>query len=125
MTPAEKRLWKLLRQLEGFHFRSQLALGSKTYDFGDHGLKLLIELDGGIHRLPEVQARDKEKEVWAESQGYRVLRIPNQHVFGTGEPAIVAVLAAAREQLARGAAPPTPTVAASRLHPTRGRGAQP
>lgn len=95
-TSAEARLRKLLRKLEGFHFRYQLPLGDFVFDAGEHSLKLLIELDGGIHDLPEVQARDRIKEAWATSQGYAVIRIPNDYVFGTGEPAVAMILAAAR-----------------------------
>jgi very-short-patch-repair endonuclease len=62
-TAAEARLWNLLRKLDGFHFRRQLALGSYVFDFGDHGHKLLIELDGGIHDLPEVQTRERKKRL--------------------------------------------------------------
>ncbi len=96
MTPAEKRLWKLLQKVEGGHFRKQVPVGPHVFDFGDFGSRLLIEVDGGIHDLPEVQERDRAKDGWAESQGFRVLRIANVHVFGTGEPAMAAVMNALR-----------------------------
>ena len=96
-TPAERRLWKLLRRVEGCHFRRQFALGPHVFDFADLDKRLLIEVDGGIHDLPEVAARDRAKEGWANAQGFRVLRIPNAHVFGTGEPAMIAIMAALRE----------------------------
>ena len=86
MTPAESRFWKLLSKIEGFHFRKQTPVGPHVFDFGDLGRRLLIEVDGGIHDLPEVQERDRAKDLWATSQGFVVLRIPNQFVFGTGEP---------------------------------------
>lgn len=89
-------MWKLIQKLDGFHFRKQSALGPYTYDFVDHGHRLLIEVDGGIHARPDVAARDRRKEEWAMSQGYRVVRIPNAWVWGTGEPAVMAVLDASR-----------------------------
>jgi very-short-patch-repair endonuclease len=95
-TPAEDRLWKLLRKIDGFHFRKQTPVGPYVFDFGDFGRRLLIELDGGIHDLPAVQERDRLKSAWAEGQGFVVLRIPNSYVFGTGEPAVALVLQAAR-----------------------------
>jgi very-short-patch-repair endonuclease len=91
-TLAERRFWKHLQKIEGFHFRKQVPMGPHVYDFGEMDERLLIELDGGIHNLPEVRERDVAKEAWAVSQGFRVLRIPNLHVFGTGEPAIAAVM---------------------------------
>jgi very-short-patch-repair endonuclease len=99
-TPAERRLSKLLRKLDGFHFRQQTAVGPHVFDFADLGRNLLIELDGGIHRLAAVQERDAIKQAWAEARGYVVVRIPNEYVFGSGEPAIAMVLEASR-RLAR------------------------
>ncbi|HEX5007054.1 MAG TPA: DUF559 domain-containing protein, partial [Hyphomonadaceae bacterium] len=96
-TPAEKRLWKLLRGIEGFHFRRQPSIGPYVFDFAEMTRKLVIEVDGGIHNLPTVQERDAAKQAWAEGQGFRVLRILNVHVFGTGEPAVAAVMQALRE----------------------------
>lgn len=76
-TPAEASLWKRLRKFAGFHFRRQLALGDYVFDFGDHTAKLLVEVDGGVHDAPDVAARDTAKAVWADSQGYRLVRIEN------------------------------------------------
>lgn len=94
LTPAEKWLWKLVQQLEGFHFRSQSPIGPHVYDFCDHGHKLIVEVDGGIHQLAHVQERDAAKQTWAEAQGYVVVRVPNDAVFGTGEPAIALIKSA-------------------------------
>jgi very-short-patch-repair endonuclease len=101
MTPAEIRFWDLLRTIDGFHWRRQHPLGPHVFDFAELGEKLLIEIDGGVHDLPEVAERDAAKEAWAVSQGYRVLRIPNVHVFGTGEPALAAVMYALRDRRVR------------------------
>lgn len=87
---------RLLRKLEGFHFRRQSALGPYTYDFIDHGHRLLVEVDGGIHAKEDVAVRDRRKEEWAASQGYRVVHIPNAWVWGSGESAVLAVLEASR-----------------------------
>ncbi len=35
--------------------------------------------------MPDVIERDKAKDAWATHAGFRVLRIPNAHVFGTCE----------------------------------------
>ncbi len=51
MTDAERCLWKLLRckQLTGFKFRRQAAVGDYIVDFVCFPQKLVIELDGGQH----------------------------------------------------------------------------
>src|SRR5688572_29598982 len=51
-TPAEKRLWKLLRKIDGFHLRRQPPIGPYVFDFAEIKQKLMIEVDGGIHDLP-------------------------------------------------------------------------
>ena len=80
MTPSEKELWKLLRSIEGVTFRRQPAIGKYVFDFACYGARLLIELDGSIHRLPEVQANDKAKTIHAITQGFRVLRFKTEDV---------------------------------------------
>jgi very-short-patch-repair endonuclease len=76
-TYAEKQLWNLLRRT-GLHFRRQAPMGHYVVDFVCHQHRLVIELDGGIHRLPEVAARDAEREVWLTGRGYRVMRFWNE-----------------------------------------------
>lgn len=82
MTFAEKQMWKLLKQVPDGHFRKQVPIGPYVFDFASHGAKLIIEVDGGVHRLPDVQARDAQKEAFATAQGYRVFRFTNEDVIG-------------------------------------------
>ncbi len=81
MTPSEKKLWKLLRSIEGFTFRRQPEIGDYTFDFGCYGARLLIEIDGSIHRLAEVQENDKAKTIYAALQGFGLLRLQNNDVW--------------------------------------------
>jgi len=97
LTPAEKRLWSHLQKIEGRHFRKQSPIGPYTFDFVEMGAQLIIEVDGGIHAIASVAARDTAKQAWAVAQGFTVLRIPNAYVFGTGEPAVEMVMKALRE----------------------------
>ncbi|RDJ23622.1 endonuclease domain-containing protein [Bosea caraganae] len=82
-TPAERRLWAQLRQLElpEGHFRRQAPMGPYVADFAHFGLKLVIELDGDQHGLPVGQTRDAIRTTYLEAQGYRVLRFWNHEVF--------------------------------------------
>jgi very-short-patch-repair endonuclease len=80
MTPSEKALQKLLRSIEGAHFRKQAPVGDYVFDFGWLSAGILIEIDGAIHALPDVQARDKAKTIFAITQGFRVVRIQNGDV---------------------------------------------
>ena len=75
-TYAEKRLWQALRATD-LHFRRQAPLGPYVVDFACHQHRLIIELDGGVHDLPTVAARDAERELWLTGRGYRVMRFRN------------------------------------------------
>ena len=60
MTGAEKRLWEELRNNKlGVKFRRQtpFIFGEHRYiaDFCCYKLKLIIEIDGGIHDLDEIK----------------------------------------------------------------------
>jgi very-short-patch-repair endonuclease len=81
-TKAEASLWKVLRKLdlEGAHFRRQAPFGAYVVDFVCHH-RLVVEVDGGVHRLEVVAARDAEREAWLTARGYRVLRITNDEAL--------------------------------------------
>jgi very-short-patch-repair endonuclease len=75
-TYAEAKLWKVLRTTD-LHFRRQAPFGPYVVDFVCHRRRLIVELDGGIHSLPSVAARDAEREAWLTGRGYRVIRFLN------------------------------------------------
>jgi very-short-patch-repair endonuclease len=78
MTGAETHLWKMLRgrQFEGLKFRRQAPVAGSIADFLCPELKLIIELDGGIHRLREIE--DAERDLKLAEAGFTVLRFENQ-----------------------------------------------
>ncbi|AFZ12009.1 protein of unknown function DUF559 [Crinalium epipsammum PCC 9333] len=81
LTPAESILWQALRgrQIEGLKFRCQHPVGRFIVDFYCPSVKLVIEVDGGIHDQQQVydQARTEKLEAF----GYRVLRFTNEQVM--------------------------------------------
>lgn len=81
-TFAEQKLWKALRTIEiaGSHFRRQAPFGPYIVDFVCHGGRMIIEVDGGVHDLEAVAARDAEREQWLRARGYAVLRLRNEDV---------------------------------------------
>jgi len=44
--------------------------------------RLILELDGGHHNDDETAKRDRERQVWLENEGYRVIRFWNSEVTG-------------------------------------------
>ncbi|MEM7619859.1 MAG: DUF559 domain-containing protein [Pseudomonadota bacterium] len=82
MTEAEKRLWWYLREyFPKSHFRKQAPLGGYIVDFLSHSSKLIIEVDGGQHTFQGNLQKDKERQIWLESQGFCVVRFWNHDVF--------------------------------------------
>jgi len=76
-THAEDHLWTLLRarRFEGLKFRRQAPIAGKIVDFLCPELKLVIELDGGIHDMKPVE--DAERELRIAEAGFLVLRLDN------------------------------------------------
>ena len=81
MTPAERHLWRYLRnrQVEGLKFRRQQPMGHYIVDFICYEKKLIIEVDGGQH-AGQREDDDKRTE-WIEGQGYRVFRFWNNEPY--------------------------------------------
>ena len=109
MTYVEKKLWDELRRLD-IHVRRQAPIGRFVVDFVVHNAALVIELDGGIHKLPDVQLRDLERTAWLEGQGYRVLRLSNDEVLADPSAVLAKVEAILRGHAPRSSLPPTLTL---------------
>ncbi len=104
-TVAERRLWKQLRRnhLAGFGFRRQQPIGPYVVDFFCPSARLIIELDGPVHKLFGAAERDAIRMEWLQARGYRVLRFENDRVLEDIELVLEAVSRAV-------AAPPSLTL---------------
>ncbi len=79
MTLTERMVWAELRRLK-MNFRRQVPVGPHVVDFAHHDSRLVIELDGPVHDLPDVALRDLDRTAWLETQGFRLLRFSNKTV---------------------------------------------
>jgi very-short-patch-repair endonuclease len=79
-TDTERHLWRHLRdrQIEGFKFRRQQAVGRYVVDFMNFDKKVVVELDGGQHVL---DPGDKIRDEWLRAEGYKVLRFWDNQVL--------------------------------------------
>ncbi len=82
-TEAERVMWILLRnkKLEGFKFRRQHIIGQYIADFVCLKKRLIIEIDGKIHQLPENKEADNIRTEWLEKIGFKVIRFTNEEVL--------------------------------------------
>lgn len=85
MTKAEVLLWVKLQSIAsvwGVEFECQgVIAGRFVADFVCRERMLIIELDGSIHRLSRVKAKDKYRTVELIKLGYKVIRFDNTEVF--------------------------------------------
>jgi 5-methyltetrahydrofolate--homocysteine methyltransferase len=93
-TEAENALWQMLRgkKLEGYKFRRQHIIGSYIADFICLRAKLIIEIDGLIHQLPENKANDEERTLWLKHKGFEVIRLKNEAILGDTENVLATIL---------------------------------
>jgi very-short-patch-repair endonuclease len=90
-------------------------MGRYVVDFVSHAAKLIIEIDGPLHDLPEKQLHDTERTAWLEAQGYRVLRL--------AEAAVRNDLYTVVDRIAAELSPPTLTLPPSQTLPqSNGKG---
>jgi very-short-patch-repair endonuclease len=79
-TKAEQIMWRMLRnrQLDGQKFYRQYPIGYYVVDFCCRKLKIVIEIDGGVHIGKEMD--DRERESHLEEQGFHVMRFTNDQI---------------------------------------------
>src|SRR3990172_8075512 len=93
-TKAELVLWELLRnkQLENYKFRRQHIIGKYIADFICLSHKLIIEVDGKIHQIPENEESDEVRTKWLESKEFKVIRFKNEEVLSDPEKVLSEIL---------------------------------
>lgn len=97
---TERLFWSAVRdrKLAGYKFRRQVLIGPYIADFVCAQRNLIVELDGPFH----IDLRDKVRDMYLRSRGYRVLRISNSEINNDVGAAMAKVLRALED------APPHP-----------------
>jgi len=82
MTKAEIILWSRLRErkINGYKFRRQQPIFDYIVDFYCNELKLIIEVDGEIHSLPEKTNNDSKRDKILKINGYHIIRLTNLEI---------------------------------------------
>jgi len=81
-TEAEEMLWDHLRDRRflGLKFRRQAPVGPYVADFLCYEMRLVLELDGGVHTEERQIAHDVNRDANLVALGYRVLRFTNDQI---------------------------------------------
>jgi len=82
MTQAEKAVWELLKEKKvlGLRFKPQHPFDIFIADFYCHSLKLVVEIDGGIHKSNDQREYDIGREAEFEYWKIKVIRFTNEEV---------------------------------------------
>lgn len=92
-TEAEHKFWQIVRgrQIDGWKFARQVAIGPYFADFVCREAALIVELDGSQHFESET---DPVRTAYLTAQGYSVLRFWNSDVLGNPHGVADSILAA-------------------------------
>jgi very-short-patch-repair endonuclease len=93
-TQPEEVLWNALRrrQLAGCHFRRQFIIDRYIADFVCLDKRLVIEVDGLIHQLPENKENDQIRSEALKGKGYTIIRFTNKDVINENNHVIQTIL---------------------------------
>jgi very-short-patch-repair endonuclease len=82
MTNSELKLWEKLKgkQMLGLRFRPQHPIDIFIADFYCHPIKLVIEIDGGIHKTTEQKEYDIGRTAELNYWGIEVIRFTNEEI---------------------------------------------
>ncbi|WP_420129431.1 endonuclease domain-containing protein [Longimicrobium sp.] len=106
-TPAEKALWRVLRNraVNGLRFRRQHTLDGLVLDFYCPEVRLCVELDGDVHDAPEQQERDAARTAHLQARDIRVLRFRNEEVLSDMRSVLTLIARTAAEPVRTGQSP--------------------
>ena len=100
-TPAEKRLWEMLREHRcgGLHFRRQEVIGPFRLDFDCCKLHLAIAVEGSV-REEEAEARcgADRQQILEQEFGIHLLRVANEDIWERSQETRECILQAAHEE---------------------------
>ena len=80
------------RQLDGYKFRRQHIISSYIADFVCLNKRLIIEVDGLIHQIPENKISDAERTFELNELGFNVIRFTNDEICNTPDKVLSAIL---------------------------------
>ena len=99
-TAAEAVMWSVLRRSNlGTRFRRQEPIGPYVVDFVSLRARLVIELDGQVH-FEGRGDRERERDRFLRSRGFRVLHIENHVVHDRPEIVLEEVRRLVRDKAA-------------------------
>ncbi len=99
-TEAEKILWEVVKgkKMAGFKFRRQHIISNYIADFVCLSEKLIVEVDGLYHNLPDNKIGDEERTADLNRLGFKVLRFTNEQVLNKIDTVINTIVKVVKER---------------------------
>ena len=106
-TDDERKLWARLRdrRLNGLKFRRQAPCGPYVVDFLCEAARLIVELDGSHHGMPDQIEHDDLRTKRLAELGYQVVRVWNVDLRSSLERVLDEIVATANLRLNPSSAP--------------------
>lgn len=97
----EKRVYDALR-FKGYYPTVQYKVPNKRFKldfafFSPNGLKIDVEIDGPFHRTPEGTIRDRRRDKYMKTNGWKVIRITDISLKNGFEKQILLLVATLNE----------------------------
>jgi len=80
-TKEENHLWYDFLKTYPVQFRRQYPVGNYYADFCCYRAKLIVELDGSQHYMPQTEEYDQTRTAYLQEQGFLVLRFTNADIW--------------------------------------------
>jgi very-short-patch-repair endonuclease len=79
-TAQEEKLWSMIsgKKLNGLKFRRQFPVGRYIVDFYHHPNRLVIEVDGSVHK--DTKGYDRNRDAYLQAYGCKILRFTNSEI---------------------------------------------
>jgi len=109
-TLGEKAVQEYLRAFRpyGAHFRRETPIGPYVVDFAWLSARIVIEVDGASHELPDRPDHDRKKDAFLEKRGFRVIRVRDADAVANAERAFAPIDAVLRAHLSYPSPNPSP-----------------
>ena len=93
-TKAEEILWEVIKgkKLGNYKFRRQHIIDKYITDIVCLDKRLVIEIDGLIHQLPENITSDQERTFALEKKGFKLIRFSNDAILDNLETTLSQIL---------------------------------
>jgi very-short-patch-repair endonuclease len=109
-TLGERAMQEYLRAFRpyGARFRRETPIGPYVVDFAWLAARIVIEVDGASHELPDRPEHDRKKDAFLEKRGFLLIRVRDADAIANASRAFAPIEEALRPYLRHPSPSPSP-----------------